>query len=176
MIRFFGIMLQISLEPGKLGGYESYFVESKSINLGHRYKLELRGYHSWAKEVMPLVRFKQIRSALRPEADVTDKYDKCAQLRFFIRRFNAKGREVFNLGAEASFDEGGIPMRSRYCPVRQYNKDKPDKYRVDFFILADAKYYFIYHLDVYQGKNEAYKKPTNNSESCGKCYSKKWHK
>ena len=44
-------------------------------------------------------------------------------------------------------------MRSRYCPVRQYNKDKPNKYRVDFFILADAKYYFIYHLDVYQGKN-----------------------
>jgi len=39
------------------------------------------------------------------------------------------------------------------CPVRQYNKDKPDKYRVDFFILSDAKYYFIYNMDVYQGKN-----------------------
>ena len=59
------------------------------------------------------------------------------------------------MGVEASFDEGGVPMRSRYCPVRQYNKDKPDKYRVDFFILADAKHYFIYHLDVYQGKNKA---------------------
>ena len=46
-------------------------------------------------------------------------------------------------------------MRSCYCPVRQYNKDKPDKFRVDFFILADTKYYFIYHLDVYQGKNKA---------------------
>ena len=34
-----------------------------------------------------------------------------------------------------------------------YNKDKPNKYIVDFFILADAKYYFIYHIDVYQGKN-----------------------
>ena len=46
-------------------------------------------------------------------------------------------------------------MRSRFCPVRQYNKDKPAKYRVDFFILADAGDYFIYHLDVYQGKNKA---------------------
>ena len=155
MIRFFGIMLRISLEPRKMGGYETYFVESKSVHLGHGYELQLRGYHAWAKDVMPLVWFQQIRSALRPEADVTDKYDKCAQLRFFIRRFNAKAREVFNLGTEASFDEGGVPMRSRYCPVRQYNKDKPDKYRVDFFILADAKYYFIYHLDVYQGKNKA---------------------
>ena len=46
-------------------------------------------------------------------------------------------------------------MRSRYCPIRMYNKDKPDKFRVDFFIMADSKYYFIYHLDVYQGKNKS---------------------
>ena len=45
-------------------------------------------------------------------------------------------------------------MRSRFCPVRMYNRDKPAKFRVDFFILADAKYYFISHLDVYQGAND----------------------
>ena len=36
-----------------------------------------------------------------------------------------------------------------------YNKDKPDKFRVDFFILADSKHYFIYHFDVYQVKNKS---------------------
>ena len=36
-----------------------------------------------------------------------------------------------------------------------YNKDKPDKYIVIFFILAYAKNYFIYYIDVYQGKNTA---------------------
>ena len=46
-------------------------------------------------------------------------------------------------------------MRSQFCPVRQYNKDKPDKFRVDFFLLAASQHYFIYHLDVYQGKNKA---------------------
>ena len=46
-------------------------------------------------------------------------------------------------------------MRSRYCPVRQYNKDKPAKYRVDFFLLADTDYYNVFHLDVYQGSNKA---------------------
>eukprot|EP00957_Ditylum_brightwellii_P150015 11424694-Ditylum_brightwellii.AAC.1 len=45
-------------------------------------------------------------------------------------------------------------MRSCYCPVHQYNKDKPDKLCVGFFILANAKYLFIYYLDVYQGKNK----------------------
>ena len=63
-------------------------------------------------------------------------------------------KKIFYLGPNASFDEEGIAMRSRFCPVRQYNKDKPAKYRVDFFILADARDYFICHLDVYQGKNK----------------------
>ena len=45
------------------------------------------------------------------------------------------GKKTFILGPNASFDEGGIPMRSRFCPVRQYNKDKPAKYKVDFFLF-----------------------------------------
>ena len=55
---------------------------------------------------------------------------------------------------KCSFDEGGVAMRSRYFPVRMYNKEKPDKFCVDVFILADSNHYFIYHLDVYQGKNQ----------------------
>eukprot|EP00957_Ditylum_brightwellii_P059625 4526472-Ditylum_brightwellii.AAC.1 len=66
-----------------------------------------------------------------------------------------KTRKIFHLGPKASFDEGGVPMQSRFCPVRQYNKDKCDKFRVNFFILADAYHYFIHHLVCYQGKNKA---------------------
>lgn len=153
MVRFFGIMLRISMEPRKMGGYTSYFQENPLVNLASGYSVQLRGFDPWAKEVMPLIRFKQIRGAFHPEAGLSMCGDKCHQLRYFIRRFNEKAKQIFHLGPNASFDEGGIAMRSRYCPVRQYNKDKPNKYRVDFFILADASFYFIYHLDVYQGKN-----------------------
>ena len=139
MIHFFGIMLRISLEPRKMGGYKSYFTEQHSITAANGYSTSLRGYHAWAKDVMSLLRFKQIRSAFRSECDRYDPNDKCYQLRWFIRQFNFMARKVFHLGPNASFDEGGIPMRSRFCPVRQYNKDKPAKYRVDFFILADSK-------------------------------------
>ncbi len=40
-------------------------------------------------------------------------------------------------------------------PVRQYNKDKPQKFRVEFFVLCNnsPEKYFIIHCDVYQGKN-----------------------
>jgi hypothetical protein len=64
-------------------------------------------------------------------------------------------RRAFVLGQHCSFDEGGIACKSRYNPVRQYNASKPDKYRIDFFVLVNASdgKNFIYHFDVYQGKN-----------------------
>ena len=47
-------------------------------------------------------------------------------------------------------------MRSIYCPIHMHNKYKPDKFCDDLFILEFSKYYFIYHLDVYQENNSAY--------------------
>ena len=44
-------------------------------------------------------------------------------------------------------------MTSQYFPVSIYNKYKPVKYRVGFFILADSKYNFIFCIDVYQDKD-----------------------
>ena len=37
--------------------------------------------------------------------------------------------------------------------MRQYNKSKPDKFRVELFILACAMTFIIFHVDVYQGRN-----------------------
>ena len=60
MIRFFGIMLRISLEPRKVGGYSTYFMDNPNIQLSN-YSVELRGYNAWAKEVIPLVCLKKIQ-------------------------------------------------------------------------------------------------------------------
>ena len=52
------------------------------ITVARHYNVKLRGYDPWAREVMSLVRFKQIRSAFHPEA-VKDNMrggDKCHQL------------------------------------------------------------------------------------------------
>ena len=129
-------MLRISIEPRKMGEYLSYFTDQSSLGIGTNYSVHLRGYEPWAKDVMTLVRFKQIRSAFHPESGRSNNNDKCHQLRYFIRLFNFMARDVFYLGPNAAFDEGGVPMRSSYCPDRQYNKDKPAKYRVDFFYLV----------------------------------------
>ena len=87
-------------------------------------------------------------------------------------------RKNFDLGPNATFDEGGVATRSQFCCVRQYNKDKLDKFRIDFFVLADSKYYFIRHIDVYQGKNasnidihpQAQNLPTTMKAVVNACY------
>ena len=71
------------------------------------------------------------------------------------RSLNEHAERAFIPGRQFSFDDGEIASKSRYNPVRQYNSSKPDKYRIDIFVLVnttDGKN-FIYHLDVYQGKN-----------------------
>ena len=63
-----------------------------------------------------LVRFKQIGSAYHPESgeNAIQSGDKCYQLHYAIQRFNDREGNIFDLGTNAEFDEGGMDMRSRY--------------------------------------------------------------
>ena len=64
-------MLRISLEPGKMGGHTSYFQDDPIITMGTGYSVQLRGFDPWAKDIMSLIRFKQIRGVFHPEAGQT---------------------------------------------------------------------------------------------------------
>jgi len=120
----------------------------------------------FAKKIVLLARFKQMRAAFHPEHKwVSNSGDKCYQLRAIIKLLNAASYSAFHPGPNSSFDEGGLACHSRVCPIQQYNKDKPDKHRVDFFILTDAKTHVVLHLDVYQGKNAL--QVSVNEEACG---------
>jgi Transposase IS4 len=150
MYHFLGITLRISLSPVDWGGYEAYFATGNKVVLD----VEIPGTEGFAKQYMSLIRYKQIRSAFHPEDRASGAGgDKCYQLRHAINTMNAAAKNVKYLGENLTFDEGGIGSRHRLNPVRQYNKDKPAKFRVDFFIMACSVSYFIHHLDVYQGAN-----------------------
>lgn len=91
---------------------------------------------------MSLRRFKRIRGAFH-QMNRRALYggDKCYQLRNALNFLNQAALQTFLPSGNLAFDEGGVVCRSRLWPVRQYNKDKPDKYyRVDFFTLADSKH------------------------------------
>ena len=157
MYRFLGIVLHISLSPVDGGGYKAYFAKNdKEIVFNKKMEgRKISNSHGFANNIMTLRRFQQIRGAFHPEEKVINDNDKCYQLRHAIRTFNSKTKKTFSVGGKLTFDEGGVACRSRLCPVRQYNSNKPQKFCVDFFILSDAREYCILHIDVYQGKNSS---------------------
>ena len=126
---FLGILLQISLQPQDLGGYPSYFCDADyCVTLSKDppktfVMTGTKGFFSMVSKDfrMSLNRFKQIRGAFHPEDKVlgNDNTDKCYQLRKIINQLNVAANDNFVPEGNCSFDEGGTPCRSRYCPVRQ---------------------------------------------------------
>ena len=154
MFHFMGILLKIGLIPIDYGGYPTYWsVKNHQLHMDNGVSIELEGTQGWAYHVMPLWRFKQIRSAFHP-ADASEGLggDKCYMLRQTLNNLNVSAANTFIVGPTMTFDEGRQGNRSRFNPVRVYNASKPNKFAVEFFILCDANDYFIVHIDVYQGK------------------------
>ena len=144
IINALGIILKISLDGRKQGGYTQYFCNSNSIQANFEKRYKISGHQPWAKKIMRLHDFKQVLAALRIENKPTDGVnDKAYQLRKISQLLSVGARCTFKPGRYLSFDEGGIASRSRKNPIRQYNKDKPSKFRVDFFLLSDAQKYFF---------------------------------
>ena len=126
MILFFGIMLQISIDPRKMGRYLSYFVDYTMIHLGHGYSVQLRGYYAWEKDVMTLIRFKYKCSAFHPEAGTSFCREKLHQLRYFIFTLNdmKKNRYLF-LGIMVILTRKKIPQETGtvlYVYITQINR------------------------------------------------------
>lgn len=150
MYRFLGILLKISLSPIDGGGYEAYFDETDKSICG----LVIRRSAGFASKHMKMWRSKQIWGSFHPVDQIAGEAgDKAYRLRHAINQFNNAAHKSFHIGLQNVFDEGGILCRSRRCPIRMYNPQKPDKFRVEFFILACSDTYVIHNIDVYQGKN-----------------------
>jgi len=157
MHHFLGILLRISLSPKDSVGYVAHFAnDDMVISPGETSpRLVVTNTKGDCQEFMDLLRFQQIRGVFHPEIreEAAGGGDKCYQLRRALNQFNTSAKAAFKIPRNMAFDEGGIGTRSRYCPVRQYNSNKPNKFRVDFFVLSDSENYAILHLDVYQGRN-----------------------
>ena len=79
--------------------------------------------------------------------------DRFHQIRYLIRSFNDATSKTFDIGTTAAFDEGNISTRSRVLCVKQYNKYKPEKFRIELFVLSYITHNFVRHVDLYQGNN-----------------------
>ena len=96
IIRFFGIMLSISIETRNMVLYPSYFVEDSIIHLYREYYVQLRGCDYWGGYFITVIIFKQICSSFQPESGTYFCEEKHYQLRYFVRMFNDKAKTIFS--------------------------------------------------------------------------------
>ena len=104
--------------------------------------MALHSYPVWVSKVFLLTRFQQIRMVFHLEVGTSRMVDKVHKLWYALNCLNSSSKRTFVPGIDLSFGEGGIASLSKYNPVRQYNKDKPDK-----------RQYFILYVDICHGKN-----------------------
>ncbi len=93
---------------------------------------------------------------MHPELDHTEINKKCHQLNHALHQINHTAKDSFIPGQNL-IDEGGVLYSLNFCPIQQYNKDKPKQYQCEIFILYNAflECNFCMDTDVYQGREHS---------------------
>ena len=89
-------------------------------------------------------------SAARP----SDPTDKLYKLRPIHDKIVENWRTLCNQGEQISIDEGMLKWRGRLS-FRVYNKDKPTKYGIKAYILADSNSNYCWNIDIYHGQGKS---------------------
>jgi hypothetical protein len=105
-------------------------------------------------------RFQAITKCLHltnPNTYVTNReevgYDKMGQVRWLVDAIRGACMREYSLGKYVTVDEMMIRYKGSYCPARQYMPNKPEKWGVKVWCLADSTTKFVYNFEIYCGKD-----------------------
>ena len=79
-------------------------------------------------------------------------HDKLYKVRFITDHLGKRFAEEFTPHQQVAVDECMIPFRGRLS-FKQYHKDKPTKWGIKVWMLADSQTGYNYSFDVYTGKD-----------------------
>ncbi|KAE9282244.1 hypothetical protein PR003_g27457 [Phytophthora rubi] len=105
-------------------------------------------------------RFKTITRYLHFESNSVGESteDKAWKVRPVLQALEKTFRRGYRLGPRISFDEGTIPNRSKFNPIRVYNKDYPHKYGTKVYMTCCADSGYCSRIEVYLGASDESKK------------------
>jgi hypothetical protein len=75
------------------------------------------------------------------------------QVRWVVEKIRDNCKKVWNLGKYFTIDEMMVGYKGSYCPARQYLPNKPTKWGIKIWCLADSMTKFVYNFEVYCGRN-----------------------
>lgn len=88
--------------------------------------------------------------------------DKLAAIRDYFTTFVGTIKKYYSLGDTVTIDEKLEPFRGR-CPFRQYMPNKPARYGIKIFVMADSRTYYTAEMEIYAGKQNAGPYDVSNS-------------
>ena len=137
---FYGIL--IIMDTMKFARDELYWSESdKHWLLGSK-----------ISQVMSRDRFFQIRCYLHFSDDRCVANDKLHKVRYLLDHLRHAFQSEYVPHKQVTVDESMVPFKGRLS-LKQYMKDKPVKFGIKIWVLADAVTSYCYNFDVYVGKN-----------------------
>ena len=94
----------MSIDDRRVDSYAEYFYDEIFTDLAENYSINIKGFTSWAKDVMTLHHFKQICFAFHPKLHFTANGDTCHQLCYAIDKLNDTAKHTFISGIDQTFD------------------------------------------------------------------------
>lgn len=111
-------------------------------------------YHGlWARSIMSRDRFKALMGMLHVVDPATeDEHDKLRKVRSLLNVFKEKCKSLYQPFQNVAVDERMVKSKHR-SGIRQYIKDKPTKWGIKLWVLADSANGYTYDFDVYTGRS-----------------------
>jgi hypothetical protein len=78
-------------------------------------------------------------------------YDKMGQVRWLVDEVREACMRNFSLGKYITMDETMICYKGSYCQARQYMPNKPCKWGVKVWCVADSSSKYVYNFEIYCG-------------------------
>jgi len=106
----------------------------------------------WARDIMARIRFKALMSLLHvvdPGAETPG--DKLRKVESFINYFKSRCIDLYQPRQQLAIDERMVKSRHR-SGIRQYIKDKPTKWGIKLWVLADSSNGYTIDFNVYIGR------------------------
>ncbi len=105
MIHWHGVILKMSMDNCKVGGFKSYFSPPEKSCLSSTHMHTVNDFPAWETKVFSICRFKQIHAVFHSEVGFSTIGYKCHQLHHMINSLNKAGKRTFIPGKWMSFNK-----------------------------------------------------------------------
>ena len=130
-----------------------YFGLVKVVGTVEKYWSKKSLYNGlWARAIMPRHRFKELMALLHVVDPATEAQgDKLRKVESFVNYFKTRCWELYQPRQNVSIDKRMVKSRHR-SGIRQYIKDKPTKWGIKLWVLADSSNGYTIDFHIYIGR------------------------